>query len=53
MVVAVKVAAKVVGSIQSYGLPNGNAVNIHVGGEFKVGVVVMRHTAVHHLGNVG
>ena len=53
MIVAVKMATEVVGSIQSYGLPNGNAVYIYVGGEFEICAVIVRHAAVHHLSNVG
>ena len=53
MIVAVKMATEVVGAVQSYGLPNGNAVYIYVGGEFEICAVIVRHAAVHHLGNVG
>ena len=53
MVITIKVAGKVIGFVQSYRLPRSSAVYLDIGGKFEIGVLIMRHPAVHHFGDVG
>ena len=52
MVVAIEMSGKVIGFVQSYRLPRRSAVNLHVGGKFEIGVLIVGHATVHHFSDI-
>ena len=53
MITPIKTTAKIMSVIKSDRLPLIYTINLNICGESEIGAVIMRHSCIHHFGNVG